>query len=80
MVAETIRDIFNLFTHVRARMLRHTTQRTLQEMARLPGHLIDDVNARGLPSDRLLPPITGTRAKRRYFKNAYGSHKIYSFD
>jgi hypothetical protein len=58
MVAETIRDIFDLFTHVRARMVRHTKQHTLKEMARLPRHLIDDVNARGLPSDRL-PPRRG---------------------
>jgi hypothetical protein len=65
MVAETIRDALDLFAHIRTKMLQHTTERTLKEMARLPRHLIDDVNARGFPPDRLLEPQTRTNPAQR---------------
>lgn len=45
-------DVFDL---IRARKLRHVAERTRREMARLPSHLVDDVNARGLPA--ILPPV-----------------------
>jgi hypothetical protein len=65
MVVETIRDAFSLFARIRTKMLQHTTERTLKEMARLPRHLIDDVNARGLPPDRLLDPQARTDIAQR---------------
>jgi hypothetical protein len=65
MVAETIRDALDLFAHIRTKMLQHTTERTLKEMACLPRHLIDDVNARGFPPDRLLEPQTRTNIAQR---------------
>jgi hypothetical protein len=65
MVAETIREALDLFAHIRTKMLQHTTERTLKEMARLPRHLIDDVNAHGFPPDRLLEPQTRTKPAQR---------------
>lgn len=46
-MADTI--LAEMIDLVRAAMLRHTARRTRREMARLPSHLIEDVNARGLP-------------------------------
>jgi hypothetical protein len=65
MVTETIREALDLFAHIRTKMLQHTTERTLKEMARLPRHLIDDVNARGLPSDRLFDSPARTDLPQR---------------
>ncbi|WP_246661091.1 hypothetical protein [Rhizobium sp. ERR 1071] len=56
-------------------------QHTLDEIAaRFPAHLIDDVNARGLPPDRTLSVLERKPSKLRSFKNTNGSYKIYSFD
>ena len=54
MVGEASR----LFTLLRAREIQRTAQHTLDEIAtRFPSHLIDDVNARGLPPDRILDEL-----------------------
>jgi hypothetical protein len=51
-MAAALREIIHLLETTRARQVRLTTsQRTLREMERLPPHLIDDVNAHGLPLD-----------------------------
>ena len=65
MVTETIREALGLFAHIRTKMLQHTTERTLKEMARLPRHLIDDVNARGFPPDRLFDSLPRTDPAQR---------------
>ncbi|MBB3452815.1 hypothetical protein FHT86_001071 [Rhizobium sp. BK313] len=44
-----------MFNLLRAREIQRTAQHTLDDIAtRFPAHLIDDVNARGLPPDRML--------------------------
>ncbi len=83
-MAETLREIIHLLETTRARQIRLTTsERTLREMERLPSHLIDDVNARGLPLDHLdhkATTETKSAAPPPYFKNSNGSYKLYSFD
>jgi hypothetical protein len=59
MVAETFRDALDIFAHIRTRITQHTKEQTLREM---PEHLIDDVNGRGLPPDRLLVAANRNRS------------------
>lgn len=52
MAGEALHQASRLFTLLRAREIQRTAERTLDEIAtRFPSHLIDDVNARGLPPD-----------------------------
>jgi hypothetical protein len=69
------------FFHVfHEREIRRTAQQTLDDIAtRFPMHLIDDVNARGLPPDRTLI-VSDTKTPRRSFKNFDGKYKFYSLD
>ncbi len=62
MTAEALRDIIHLFEATRARQLHLTSnEQTLRDMKRLPAHLIEDVNARGLPLDHCMPPSIDNR-------------------
>ncbi|QND47472.1 hypothetical protein HB780_17410 [Rhizobium lusitanum] len=81
-MADTILyEASRLFNLLRVRVVQRTAQHTLDEIvARFPAHLIDDVNARGLPPDRMLSAHERKPAKAPSFNNAYGSYKIYSFD
>jgi hypothetical protein len=55
MAGTALREASRLFNLMRAREIQRTAQHTLDEIAtRFPAHLIDDVNARGLPPDRML--------------------------
>ncbi len=48
----SLQEIIYLFETTRVRQTWPTeNSRTLKDMARLPPHLVDDVNARGLPLD-----------------------------
>lgn len=70
-----------LFSLLHLRKIQRTAQHTLDEIAtRFPAHLIDDVNARGLPPDRTLSALERKPGKLRSFNNTNGSYKIYSFD
>jgi len=70
-----------LLTRFHVRKIQRVAQHTLDEIAaRFPSHLIDDVNARGLPPDRTLAALDRTPGKLATFKNSNGNHKIYSFD
>ncbi len=70
-----------LFSLLRLRKIQRMAQHTLDEIAtRFPAHLIDDVNARGLPPDRTLSALERKPGKLRSFNNTNGSYKIYSFD
>lgn len=81
MVGEALHEASRLFTLLRAREIRRTAQHTLDEIAtRFPSHLIDDVNARGLPPDRVLSVSDNKCVRRRSFTNAYDNHNIYSLD
>ncbi|MDL2408494.1 hypothetical protein PY650_23175 [Rhizobium calliandrae] len=54
MAGTALREASRLFNLMRARHIQRMAQRTLDEIAtRFPAHLIDDLNARGLPPDRL---------------------------
>lgn len=44
-------DILQHWSVTHALAVQQTSDRTLKDMKRLPPHLIDDVNARGLPQD-----------------------------
>lgn len=81
-MADTILyEASRLFNLMRARVVQRTAQHTLDEIvARFPAHLIDDVNARGLPPDRMLSAYERKPAKAPSFNNTYGSYKIYSLD
>ncbi|MFK0163281.1 hypothetical protein [Rhizobium sp. NPDC090279] len=70
-----------LFTLLRVRKIQRVAQHTLDEIAtRFPAHLIDDVNARGLPPDRTLSVLERKPGKLLSFKNTNDSYKIYSLD
>ncbi|ENN87634.1 hypothetical protein RHSP_45113 [Rhizobium freirei PRF 81] len=70
-----------LLNLLHVRRVQRTAQHTLDEIAtRFPAHLIDDVNARGLPPDRTLSALERKSGKVRSFKNPNDSYKIYSFD
>lgn len=74
-------DTSRLLTLFNVRKIQRTAQHTLDEIvARFPAHLIDDVNARGLPPDRTLSALERKPGKIRSFKNTDGSYKLYSFD
>jgi hypothetical protein len=48
----SLQEIIYLFETTRVRQTWPiNSSRTLKDMARLPAHLVDDVNARGLPLD-----------------------------
>ena len=49
-------DILQHWSITHALAVQQTNDRTLREMKRLPPHLLEDVNARGLPSDLTLSP------------------------
>ncbi|MDE1994219.1 MAG: hypothetical protein KGI75_17075 [Rhizobiaceae bacterium] len=81
MAGTALREASRLFNLMRAREIQRTAQHTLDDIAtRFPAHLIDDVNARGLPPDRMLSAIERKPANTRSFKNTNGSYKIYSLD
>ncbi|MBB4569007.1 hypothetical protein [Rhizobium leucaenae] len=81
MAGAALREASRLFNLIRAREIQRTAQHTLDDIAtHFPAHLIDDVNARGLPPDRVLSALERKAANPRSFKNANGSYKIYSFD
>lgn len=64
MVHETFRDIFRTFLVYRAREIQRTARRrTVREMTRLPEHLLDDVNARGLPAEPGSPLSLGPHTR-----------------
>ena len=55
MAGTALDETSRLFTLLRVCKIQRTAQHTLDEIAtRFPAHLIDDVNARGLPPDRTL--------------------------
>jgi hypothetical protein len=81
MAGTALREASRLFNLMRAREIQRTAQHTLDDIAtRFPAHLIDDVNARGLPPDRMLSALERKPANVRSFKNTNGSYKIYSLD
>jgi hypothetical protein len=81
MAGIALDEASRLFTLLRVRKIQRTAQHTLDEIAtRFPAHLIDDVNARGLPPDRTLSAIERKPGKPLSFKNSNGSYKIYSLD
>lgn len=81
MAGTVVYKTSRLFNLIRVRVIRRTAQRTLDEIvACFPAHLIDDVNARGLPPDRMLSAHEWKPAKTPSFNNTYGSYKIYSLD
>ncbi|MBB5573526.1 MULTISPECIES: hypothetical protein [Rhizobium] len=81
MTSTALREASRLFNLMRARDIQRTAQHTLDEIAtHFPAHLIDDVNARGLPPDRVISALERKPASARSFKNANGIYKIYSFD
>lgn len=81
MAGIALDEASRLFTLFRVRKIQRTAQHTLDEIAtRFPAHLIDDVNARGLPPDRTLSAIERKPGKLLSFKNSNGSYKIYSLD
>ncbi|AYG66573.1 MULTISPECIES: hypothetical protein [unclassified Rhizobium] len=81
MADTALSEASRLFTLLRVRKIQRMAQHTLDEIAtRFPAHLIDDVNARGLPPDRTLAILERKPGKARSFKNTDGNHKIYSLD
>jgi hypothetical protein len=81
MSAEQLATIIELFRSTRARQTRlAASARTMEEMARLPPHLIDDVNARGLPLDHREPANQNRRPRTSSVKKVYGNYNIYSLD
>jgi hypothetical protein len=51
-----LQEIIHLFEATRAREMHLApTEHTLHDMRKLPAHLIDDVNAKGLPLDHRMP-------------------------
>ena len=44
-------DILQHWSVTHALAVQQTNDRTLREMKRLPSHLLEDVNARGLPTE-----------------------------
>lgn len=81
MAGTALGEASRLYTLLQVRKIQRTAQHTLDEIAtRFPAHLIDDVNARGLPPDRTLTPLERKSGQIFSFKNTNGNHKIYSFD
>ncbi len=81
MAGTALDEASRLLSLIRLRKIQRMAQHTLDEIAaRFPAHLIDDVNARGLPPDRTLSVLERKPGKLRSFKNTNGSYKIYSFD
>ncbi|GAC1040746.1 hypothetical protein [Rhizobium sp. No.120] len=81
MAGTVSNEASRLFSLLRLRKIRRMAQHTLDEIAaRFPAHLIDDVNARGLPPDRTLSVLERKPGKLRSFNNTNGNYKIYSFD
>ncbi len=81
MAGTVSNEASRLFSLLRLHKIQRMAQHTLDEIAtRFPAHLIDDVNARGLPPDRTLSVLERKPGKLRSFKNTNGSYKIYSFD
>lgn len=81
MAGTTFGDTSRLLTLLHVRKVQRMAQHTLDEIAaRFPAHLIDDVNARGLPPDRTLSALERKPGKTHSFKNTDVSYKIYSFD
>ncbi len=81
MAGTALREASRLFTLLHVRKIQRMAQHTLDEIAaHFPAHLIDDVNARGLPPDRTLTTAERKPGKVLSFKNTNGSYKIYSFD
>lgn len=81
MAGTASREVSRLFTLLHVRKIQRMAQHTLDEIATcFPAHLIDDVNARGLPPDRTLTAVEWKPGKLRSFKNTDGSYKIYSLD
>ncbi|MGV1788970.1 hypothetical protein GR212_16225 [Rhizobium lusitanum] len=81
MAGTALGEASRLYTLLQVRKIQRTAQHTLDEIAtRFPAHLIDDVNARGLPPDRTLTPLERKSGQILSFKNTNGNHKIYSFD
>ncbi|NKJ07967.1 hypothetical protein [Rhizobium sp. SG741] len=55
MAGTALGEASRIFTLLHIRKIQRMAQHTLDEIAaRFPAHLIDDVNARGLPPDRTL--------------------------
>lgn len=81
MAGTAIGEASRLLTLLHIRKVQRMAQHTLDEIAaRFPAHLIDDVNARGLPPDRTLSALERKPGKAQSFKNTNGSYKIYSLD
>lgn len=81
MAGTVLYEASRLFDLLRIRVIQRTAQHTLDEIvARFPAHLIDDVNARGLPPDQMLSVHGWKPAKARSFNNTHDSYKIYSLD
>jgi hypothetical protein len=77
MTSLNLSEILDHWVVGRTRTLLEPNRTTLQQMSHLPPHLVDDVNARGFPPDRELPPRDVARPP---VNKSYGSYKIYSFD
>lgn len=81
MAGAVFYEASRLFNLMRVRIIQRTAQHTLDEIAAcFPAHLIDDVNARGLPPDLMLSAHEQKPAKAPSFNNTHGCYKIYSFD
>ncbi|NTJ07437.1 hypothetical protein [Rhizobium lusitanum] len=81
MAGTALGEASRIFTLLHIRKIQRMAQHTLDEIAaRFPAHLIDDVNARGLPPDRTLSALERKPGKTRSFKNTNDRYKIYSFD
>ncbi|WP_229002097.1 MULTISPECIES: hypothetical protein [unclassified Rhizobium] len=67
MAGTVSNEASRLFALLRLRKIQRRAQHTLNEIAaRFPAHLIDDVNARGLPPDRTLAALERKPGKLRF--------------
>ncbi|MBB6485073.1 hypothetical protein [Rhizobium lusitanum] len=81
MADTALSETSRLLSLLHVRKVQRIAQHTLDEIAaRFPSHLIDDVNARGLPPDRTLSALERKPGKLPSFKNSNANYKIYSFD
>lgn len=65
MAGTALGEASRIFTLLHIRKIQRMAQHTLDEIAaRFPAHLIDDVNARGLPRIGRCPPSNESPARR----------------
>ena len=82
MAVRQIERLMAFLHEAHARHLRRAASAsTREEMARLPRHLLDDVNALGLTGERRFAANQNEPASTVIsFNKSYASHKIYSLD